>query len=146
MERDDRDTIALGLVNTVDYEIEWDPAHLEKLICRTNLQECDIRKMHKICTLKDLLSSILFHMREGTGCGLWVEDPEVIETFLEGTGYRVTLGGTNLRAAQVISTLGGRALVHLVSVNENTLSRLPDGVKWVGGPLNGLYQLSSGDS
>ncbi|MCI9255453.1 MAG: hypothetical protein HFI58_11650, partial [Lachnospiraceae bacterium] len=121
MERDDRDTIALGLVNTVDYEIEWDPAHLEKLICRTNLQECDIRKMHKICTLKDLLSSILFHMREGTGCGLWVEDPEVIETFLEGTGYRVTLGGTNLRAAQVISTLGGRALVHLVSVNENTL-------------------------
>lgn len=133
MERDDRDTIALGLVNTVDYEIEWDPAHLEKLICRTNLQECDIRKMHKICTLKDLLSSILFHMREGTGCGLWVEDPEVIETFLEGTGYRVTLGGTNLRAAQVISTLSGRALVHLVSVNENTLSRLPDGVKWVGG-------------
>ena len=71
MERGDRDTIALGLVNTVDYEIEWDPAHLEKLICRTNLQECDIRKMHMICTLKDLLSSILFHMIDVTVFGIW---------------------------------------------------------------------------
>lgn len=133
MERDDRDTVALGLANTVDYEIEWDSAHLENLICRTNLQTCDIRKVQKIHTLKDLLSSILFHMREGTGCGLWTGAPEVIEQFLEGTKYKVTLGGSNLRAAQVISVLGGRALVHLVSVNEETLTRLPSHVNWVGG-------------
>lgn len=125
--------IALGFVNTVDYEMEWDPAHLEKWIRRTGLKRKDIEEKKKIYNIKDMLSSILFHMREGTGCGLLTESAEVIEEFTEGTKYRVTLGGTNLRAAEVISALGGSALVHLVSVNVDTIEQMPEQVEWIGG-------------
>lgn len=125
--------IALGLVNTVDYEMEWDSAHLEKWISRTNLRRGDIEEKRKIYSIKDMLSSILFHMGEGTGCGLLTESAEVIEEFMEGAKCRVTLGGTNLRAAEVISALGGSAFVHLVSVNRDTIGQMPKGVEWVGG-------------
>lgn len=125
--------IALGFVNTVDYEMEWDSAHLERLICQTGLRRRDIEEKKKIYNVKDMLSSILFHMEEGTGCGLLTESAEVIEEFMEGAKYQVALGGTNLRAAEVISALGGRALVHLVSVNRDTIRRMPKGVEWVGG-------------
>lgn len=127
------DRVALGFSNTVDYEIEWDPRHLEKLIRHVGLCMEEIEEKRTIRNMKDLLSSILFHMSEGSGCGLLTDLPEVIDEFIQGTKYRVALGGTNLRAAEVISALGGNALVHLVSVNEDTVKRMPLNISWVGG-------------
>ncbi len=132
-ERESMKEIALGLVNTVDYEMEWDSAYLEKMISLAGLRKRDIEEKKEIDTVKDLLSSILFHMEEGTGCGLMTERAEVIEEFVKGIRYRVTLGGTNLRAAEVISALGGSAFVHLVSVNEDTIRQMPERVEWIGG-------------
>lgn len=125
--------IAMGFSNTVDYELEWDAQHIEMLIKKTGLRAEDIERKQEITSLKDLLSSILFHMRGGTGCGLTLRDPAIIEAFLEGTQYRVTLGGTNIRAAEVISKLGGTSLVHLVSINPETISNMPDGTEYIGG-------------
>lgn len=125
--------IALGFSNTVDYEIEWDASHLEKLIRHVGLYEDEIKEVQNIRSMKDLLSSILFHMREGSGCGLLTEKPQVIEEFIKGTKYEVALGGTNLRAAQIIAVLGGCALVHLVSLNEDTKKLMPVNILWVGG-------------
>lgn len=127
------DKIALGFSNTVDYEIEWNPEYLERLICLTGLSKKDIRKKRQIADLKDLLASILFHMQEGSGCGLLTEHPEIIEAFIEGCNYKITLGGTNMRAAEAISALGGKALVHLVSINEDTLTYMPQNISWAGG-------------
>ncbi|MDO4276224.1 MAG: ADP-dependent glucokinase/phosphofructokinase [Eubacteriales bacterium] len=124
---------ALGFSNTVDYEIQWDSQHLENLIRGVGLCKEDIKDTKDIKNMKDLLASVLFHMREGTGCGLLTERPEVIDEFIRGTAYRVALGGTNLRAAEVISALGGSALVHLVSVNDETHKLLPKNISWVGG-------------
>lgn len=125
--------IALGFSNTVDYEIKWNPEHLERLIRLTGLSKKDIREKHRILDLKDLLSSILFHMQEGSGCGLITERPEIIASFLEGCDYRTAPGGTNMRAAEAISALGGKALVHLVSVNADTLHHMPSNISWIGG-------------
>lgn len=127
------DKIALGFSNTVDYEIEWNPLHLEALIRYAGLCNDDIREIKNIRNMKELLSSILFHMKEGTGCGLLTEVPEVIDEFIKGTTYHVALGGTNLRAGEVISALGGGALAHLVSVNEDTIKLMPPNISWVGG-------------
>ncbi|MDC7287255.1 hypothetical protein NXH76_05540 [Blautia schinkii] len=127
------DKIALGFSNTVDYEIEWDASYLEKLIRYVGLYEDDIKEMQNIRSMKELLSSILFHMRDGSGCGLLTEVPQVIEEFIKGTKYRVALGGTNLRAAEIISALGGSALVHLVSLNEDTKKLMPANISWIGG-------------
>ncbi len=127
------DKVVLGFANTVDYELQWDLAHLEELIRRTGLHQRDIEEKKEIITMKDLLSSILFHMMEGTGCGRFTENPEVIEEFIKGTKYRVALGGTNMRAAEIISVLGGDALVHLVSINDDTIEKMPHNIRWVGG-------------
>lgn len=125
--------IALGFANTVDYEMEWDARHIESLVRKVGLRPSEIHEMQEIRSLKDLLSSILFHMAEGSGCGMLMDDPAILEAFIAGTRGKTTLGGTNIRAALAIAELGGEALVHLVSVNPETTQRLPDGIRWVGG-------------
>lgn len=126
-------SIAMGFSNTVDFELEWDAAHLESLIRRTGLEAWELECKQQILSLKDLLCSILYHIREGSGYGMMVEDPTIIDQFVDGMRYRVTLGGTNIRAAEVISKLGGSSYVHLASVNSETLELMPSGTKWSGG-------------
>ncbi len=125
--------IALGFANTVDAELAWDAAHLENLIRTTGLRAQDIEEKRTIESLKDLLSSILFHLRDGSGCGMMISDSNIIEQFMAGARAEIALGGTAIRAALVIAALGGSAIVHLTCVNPETLDRLPEGVSWVGG-------------
>ena len=71
--------IALGFVNTVDYEAVWDPAALETLIASSCVSPADIGPKARIRTLRDLLGSTLWHFAEGTGCGQYVEDPAALD-------------------------------------------------------------------
>jgi len=123
--------IALGFANTVDYEEVWNPAHLEELILETGLQNSEVSPRRKINSLKDLLSSIVCHFREGTGCGMLVSDPHIVEEYLKGARCMVRLGGTNVRAALAIASQGYPSLVHLVSVNPDTTANLPPLVQWI---------------
>mgnify|MGYP004722863205 FL=1 len=65
----------LGFSNTVDYEIIWDIKHFLQFIKITGVKICDVKRVEKIESVKDLASSILYHMKKGLGCGMTVEDP-----------------------------------------------------------------------
>lgn len=125
--------VALGFANTVDYEIEWDSIHLQNLIEKNELSITDIKEKSSINDIKELLASMLFHMREGSGCGMVTKRPEIIDEFIKGMKYQVSLGGTNMRAAEVISSLGGTGIVHLVSKNKETEEKMPLNFRGIGG-------------
>lgn len=123
--------IALGFVNTVDYEAVWDPAALETLIASSCVSPADIGPKARIRTLRDLLGSTLWHFSEGTGCGQYVEDPAALDALLDILCCRTTLGGTAVRAALALDRLGLTSLVHLVSSNAPTRRLLPASVETV---------------
>ncbi len=125
--------IYLGFSNTVDYEIKWDETHFLQFIEKTGIKNAEIKRIESIEGEKDLASSILYHMKKGLGCGMTVEDPQIIETYIAGSKYQVTLGGSNIRAAEVISALGGKSVVHLVSRNRDTEDLMPEHVAIMGG-------------
>ena len=125
--------IYLGFSNTVDYEIKWDETHFLQFIEKTGIKNAEIKRIESIEGEKDLASSILYHMKKGLGCGMTVEDPKIIEKYIAGSKYRVTLGGSNIRAAEIISALGGKAVVHLVSRNRDTEELMPEHVSIIGG-------------
>lgn len=126
-------SLALGFSNTVDYELVWDAKRLQSLVDAHGITMDALGDRTPIRSLRDLLCSILFHMKNGTGCGLFAEDQAVLDAFAAGFAYKVTLGGTAVRAAIALAKLDVRSLVHLVSINEDTLRELPEQVEWVCG-------------
>ncbi len=123
--------IVLGFTNTVDYETVWNASYLEHLARKHGVSAGDIRKTDRISTVKDLLCSILYHMKNGEGCGKYVENEQLLDEFVSGCEYKVTLGGTAVRAAIAVSRMGCPSFIHLVSINDDTRAHLPANVGWV---------------
>lgn len=123
--------VALGFTNTIDYEMVWDPMYLQSLIDLARVEAGDVREHASIGTMRQLLGSFLYHFRYGTGLGTYVEDGTLLDRVLADAKYHVTLGGTAVRAAQVLSAFGHRTLLHLVSKNPETLELLPPGADWI---------------
>lgn len=123
--------IALGFTNTLDYEMVWDTAYLQALCNKARMCLADIHEYPSIHNMQQLLGSFLYHFRLGTGAGAYVEDEKLLCAILEGSKSHLSLGGTAVRAAQVLSTLKQTTLLHLVSHNPETLQYLPYGASWI---------------
>lgn len=124
-------SIVLGLGNCVDYEIVLAAAPLQRAVEEAALTAADIGQPASIVTERDLLRSILAHVATDTGGEHYVASAEVLERFAGRFGKRVTLGGTSVRAAIVLSRLGLHSTLHLVSFNEHVARLLPADVDYV---------------
>jgi ADP-dependent phosphofructokinase/glucokinase len=121
----------LGLGGTVDFELQWDAARLEVLAAELGIAYSDLVPPVEIDSERALVISLLCHLRAGTGGEHYVTSPEVVERFAERFEYRVTLGGTPVRAALAMSTLGLPSTVHLVSIDDNVRRLLPANVDYL---------------
>lgn len=118
----------LGLGGTIDYEIDWDPATVQSLAARLGIVDLSPRPPAQIDSERELLLSILCHLREGTGGEYFVGSSDVIDRFAEHFDYRVTLGGTAVRAALAMHMFQIPSTVHMVSTNETVRRLLPSTV------------------
>jgi len=111
--------IVLGLGGTLDYEIVWDEQLVQRLAAEHGIRidECD--PTLEITDERSLLAVILGFARERQGGERFVQSPEVIEAFAALHHKTITLGGTCVRAALVMRTLGIRSTVHLVSIDDD---------------------------
>lgn len=111
--------IVLGLGGTLDYEIVWDAQLVQRLAAEHGIRidECD--PTLEITDERSLLAVILGFARERRGGERFVQSPEVIEAFAALHDKTITLGGTCVRAALVMRTLGIRSTVHLVSIDDD---------------------------
>ncbi|NVM98132.1 ADP-dependent glucokinase/phosphofructokinase [Arthrobacter sp. SDTb3-6] len=121
----------LGLGGTIDYELNWNAAALESLAAEFDIANLDSAMPQTIDSERSLVLSMLHHFRAGSGSEHFVESTDVIEKFATRFGYRVTLGGTPVRAALAMSALGIGSTVHLVSIDDDVRRLLPADVDYL---------------
>ncbi|TPW70211.1 ADP-dependent glucokinase/phosphofructokinase [Schumannella sp. 10F1B-5-1] len=123
--------LVLGLGGTVDYEIDWDAAVLERLAAdyAITLDELDARI--PIRTERDLVVTVLAFLGGGGGGERFVESSQVVLDFAAHFPTRVTLGGTGVRAGLAMAGLGIPSTQHLVSIDDNVRRLLPPEIDWV---------------
>jgi ADP-dependent phosphofructokinase/glucokinase len=119
--------LVLGMAGAVDYEITWDASVLEELVRRYDVRRDDLGRGHPIRTERDLVVAILSSLRDGVGGEWYVASTTVVEQFATRFAKRITLGGTPVRAALAMRTLGLTGLLHLVAVDDHVRRLLPQG-------------------
>lgn len=117
--------IALGFGNNVDYEILWDSRVVEDLIVRYDIHVNELNQEREIDSERDLVISILCFLRSGNGGERFVASSDIIERFSQRFTKKITLGGTSVRAAVAMRTLGYRSALHLVTINDHVRRLIP---------------------
>jgi len=123
--------IVLGLGGTVDYEIEWDAAVLQRLVAEHGIRLPELQRTDVIESERDLVISVLALLRSGSGGERYVASSGIVEAFAEHFVSRVTLGGTGVRAALAMRVLGVTSTLHLVSIDDHVRRLLPDDCPWI---------------
>jgi len=123
--------IALGFGNNIDYEIVWDSGVIENLIREYGISDRELSADIAINSERDLLVSILGFIKTGCGGERFVSSCDIIETFAARFSYRITLGGTSVRAAAAMRKLGHSSVIHLVTINDHVRERIPDDCTYI---------------
>ena len=121
----------LGMGGTVDYEIGWDPAVLERLAAEHGVGPEDVDRTIPVNSVRDLVRSLLAFVRDGVGGERFVASSDIVEAVAARFGTTVTLGGTCVRAAMAMDALGVPSTVHLVSTDDTVRRLLPPAVEQV---------------
>jgi ADP-dependent phosphofructokinase/glucokinase len=124
------EAIALGLGNNIDYEIKWNSNVIEGQIKNYGISIKELRPIEHIDTVRNLLISILYYMKNGTGMERYVESLQVITEFAGFFAKDITIGGTAPRAAIAMSKIGIPCSVHLVTVNDHVRKLMPREGAW----------------
>jgi ADP-dependent phosphofructokinase/glucokinase len=64
-------------------------------------------------------------MRTGTGGEIFVRDKKTADEFSKLFTYKITIGGTNIRAAIAIGKIGFKARIHTIGYNDHMRRLLP---------------------
>jgi ADP-dependent phosphofructokinase/glucokinase len=123
--------VVLGLGSCLDYEISWDATVLDDLVIEYGIAADEVGTEVVVDTERDLVRSILGFVADSVGGERFVASSSVLEMFAARFPRRITLGGTNVRAAVAMSRLGLRSTVHLVSIDDHVRTLLPEGVSTV---------------
>jgi ADP-dependent phosphofructokinase/glucokinase len=123
--------VVLGLGGCLDYEIVWDPAIVQHLATQYAIQPDELTTSVVVRSERDLLCSVLAFVRDGAGGERFVASSDIVEAFAARFRRRITVGGTNLRAAVAMSRLGVCSTLHLVSIDDNVRNLLPPQVSYV---------------
>lgn len=123
--------LVLGLGGCVDFELDWDADVLADLAREHHIGLADLDIAVPIQDERSLVCSLLGFLAADQGGERFVGSSEVAIAFAERFRYKVSLGGTCVRAAMAIAKLGVPSLVHLVSIDDNVRRLLPSNVSYL---------------
>lgn len=121
--------IVLGLAGTVDLELEWSAARWSQLAQTWGVRICDADPDLEVVDERSLLQVCLGLMVRGVGSERYLASSAIAYDFAARFEHRVTLGGTNIRAAIALAVLGIPATVAVVDVDPTMERLLPAGVE-----------------
>ena len=107
--------ILLGMGNSLDYDIVWQPQAIASLAEDWGIDTWPEPPLG-IHSEPDLLCAILAYSAAGIGTERAVDSVDVIESTARKLGFRESVGGTGVRAGRVLDLLGIDCTVHLSSV------------------------------
>lgn len=136
--------IALGFGNNIDYEIQWDSRVMERLIVQYNIRDHELSlpesSSREIPSERELALSILRFLKTSAGGERIVASSEILEQFASYFEKKITLGGTSVRAAIAMRTLGYTSALHLITTNEHVRRLIPQDSPYVcGNQQDALY-------
>jgi ADP-dependent phosphofructokinase/glucokinase len=117
--------IILGLNDNIDYEVVWNSEVIENLIITYGIHADELSINIPVNSERDLVISILSFLKSGSGGERFVASSDIIERFAQNFNYKITLGGTSVRAAIAMRKLGYTSALHLVTINEHVRRLLP---------------------
>ncbi|MBV7327992.1 ADP-dependent glucokinase/phosphofructokinase [Chloroflexi bacterium TSY] len=123
--------IALGFGDNIDYEIVWDSKVIENLIIHYRIRGEELDANIVINDERDLVISILSFLKAGTGGERFVSSSAIIEHFVQNFEWKITLGGTSVRAAIAMRKLGYTSALHLVTINDHVRKLIPQDSPYV---------------
>lgn len=123
--------LVLGLGGCVDFEIAWDAGVLSELAREHHIGLADLDSTVPIQDERSLVCSLLGFLATDQGGERFVSSSQIAIDLADRFGYRVSLGGTCVRAAMAIAKLGVPSLVHLVSIDDNVRRLLPEAVDYL---------------
>ena len=123
--------LVLGLGGTVDYEIAWDSGVIEHLVDLHGIRADELDARIPVVDERSLVVTLLAFLRDGVGGERFVASSDIVEAFAARFDTRVTLGGTCVRAAIAMRSVGVTSLVHLVSIDDHVRQLLPEGIEYV---------------
>jgi ADP-dependent phosphofructokinase/glucokinase len=123
--------IVLGLGGTVDFEVRWDAAVLQRLVYEYDIRRDELATTTTIVDERSLVTVILAFLATGSGGERFVASSAIVETFAARFETAVTLGGTGVRAGIALDSLGIPSVQHLVSIDDNVRRLLPASTRYV---------------
>lgn len=123
--------VVLGLGGTVDFEIKLDETLLDNLVSHYKITTEDLKKIDFVQNERDLIITFLCFIKQGTGGEIFVLNSELLIQFAEKFKYKITLGGTCIRAGIVQSQFGRKCILHLVSINDHMRNLLPKDISYI---------------
>ena len=123
--------LVLGLGGTVDYELTWDSAVLDRLAQEYGVRRHELTTTAPIIDERSLLVAIIAFVASGAGGERFVASSEIVEAFAARFERTVTLGGTGVRAGLVLDALGIPSTQHLVSIDDTVRRLLPASLSYV---------------
>lgn len=123
--------IVLGLGNNIDYEIAWNSQVFEQLIVEHGITASELGTNKLIGSTRELVVSILGFLQSETGGERFVTSSQIILDFASLFQYKITLGGTSVRAAIAMRKLGYTSALHLVTMNDHVRKLIPPDSSWV---------------
>ena len=111
--------LVLGLAGCVDFEVGWDADVVEQLARDYGIGIDELDAEVAVEDERSLLCSILAFVRDGAGGERFIASSDIAVAFASRLAYKITLGGTCVRAALAVARLGVPSLVHLVSIDDN---------------------------
>lgn len=123
--------LVLGLGGTVDYEVRWDAAVIERLARAYGVRRGELTTAAPIDDERALVVTVLAFLAAGGGGERFVAASEIVTRFAERFETRVTLGGTGVRAGLALARLGVPSVQHLVSIDDNVRRLLPPELSYV---------------
>lgn len=119
--------IVLGLGGTVDYEIDWDDTVVQALVDDYGIRRDELTRTAEIASERDLVVTILAFLADGAGGERFASSSRIVEEFARRFPFRITLGGTGIRAGYALAVHGLVATQHLVSIDDDVRRLLPAG-------------------
>lgn len=125
--------VVLGFGGGVDYEVKLSAGVLGQLVETYEIRATELTPPSEVLNERDLVISIISHIRQGGGGEHFVASSEALNAFAERFPKRVTLGGTSVRAGVAMSRLGVPSTLHLVCLNRYVRQLLPPTCDYIGG-------------
>jgi ADP-dependent phosphofructokinase/glucokinase len=126
-----RRPVVLGMAGAVDIEIVWSARVMAALVARHAISISELGRDHRIECERDLVTVILSFLADGAGGERHVTSSAIIEQFASQFDSRIALGGTPVRAALVLQSLGVPCLIHLVAVDDVVRRLLPPSCDYI---------------